>query len=63
MLRPGLHCRACDSPLDGIGDPELCNACMAVVFDYNRSLLEDEDMDLTELLDIENLLGEEYNEL
>jgi len=36
---------------------------MAVVFDYNRSLLEDEDMNLTELLDIENLLGEKYNEL
>lgn len=39
----GLHCKACNAPLNGVGDmdTELCNTCMEVVFDYNRSLEEE----------------------
>lgn len=43
-LKPGLHCKACNSPLADIWfDPELCQACMAVVTELNADLdpLED----------------------
>jgi hypothetical protein len=39
-LTDGLHCKACNSPLDDVrGDKELCGECMGVVMDMNRDLL------------------------
>lgn len=36
----GLHCKACDAPLSEVDDAELCYECMAVVYQYNRKLIE-----------------------
>jgi hypothetical protein len=36
-LTRGLHCKACDKPIDG--DPELCPTCLSVA----RSLITDID--------------------
>lgn len=62
MLSPGLHCRACDRPLTvGVDDPELCFECMAVVYQYNRKLIDAAD-DAAEVFDIE-LLTLNYEEM
>lgn len=60
-LSAGLHCRACDRPLTlGIDDPELCIECMAVVYQYNRKLIDEAD-DAAEVFDID-LLTTDYME-
>lgn len=44
-LKPGLHCKACDAPLDQSPDDELCTTCLAVVYEYNKDILEEDEDD------------------
>jgi hypothetical protein len=41
-LTDGLHCKACDVPLDG-ADPELCGECIAVVCQMNEEVYTKDD--------------------
>lgn len=43
QLSIGLHCKACDAPLNEKDDAELCYDCMKVVYMYNKHLIEDEE--------------------
>ena len=56
-LTLGLHCKACDAPinLDTTSDTELCYECMAVVYQYNRRIIEANEADELDTIDIDIL--------
>lgn len=40
-LIPGIHCKACDRPIDG--DPELCSECLNIARGLFRDLDKPDD--------------------
>lgn len=59
-MQPGIQCKACGASLYEDDDMELCRECMAVVFDYNKDLMSDDDKE--DWFDIELQLKEETYE-